>query len=348
MKLTDIFALGFMVLALWGVKLAPRGQCFPEPLEKSTTDSLRGLFALMVVLHHLSYYAYEGLLFSWFAYVGYLAVAVFFFLSGYGLSRQFKAVGTPYIKRIFTKKLPKLIIIYALFTLLYSLVWLALGYRFTWRYVLWSLVSGSPIVLNSWYILTLVLLYICFGAVFGLCRNRPRLGLWLMAAIQLAYVAVMHRLGYEYHWYISSFGFTLGSIAGMNREQLHRRISRGWSLWAIIAAVFFAGAYYLAWRTTNGNLGIPGLGLMSRIASATVFAMLVAVLSLKVRLGNRVLRAIGSFSLELYLVHGLVYSLLRSSFVYITGNFWWVLASLALSLVLAWILHKGTKLLFRD
>lgn len=346
MKLTDIVALGFLVLALWGVKLAPRGQCFPEPLEKSVTDSLRGLFAVMVVLHHLSYYAYEGLLFGWFAYVGYLAVAVFFFLSGYGLMRQLNQAGPSYIKRIFLKKLPKLIIVYAFFTLLYSLAWLALGYRFTWRYVLWSLVSGSPIVLNSWYILTLVLLYICFGAVFGLCRSRTGLGLWLMAAIQLAYMAIAHHLGYAYHWYISSLGFTLGLFAGHYRHKLRELLSRRWYLWAAAAALAFAGAYHLAWLTTNGNLGIPGLGLVSRVASATLFALLTGVLSLKLRLGNRVSRAIGSFSLELYLVHGLVYSLLRSNFIYITSNFLWVLASLALSLILAWGLHQGLKQLF--
>lgn len=199
MKLIDIFALGFLLLALWGVKPAPRAQCFPEPLEKPVTDSLRGLFALMVVLHHLSYYAYEGLLFRWFAYVGYLAVAVFFFLSGYGLMRQLEGSGTPYIKRIFAKKLPKLVLVYGFFTVIYSLAWLALGYRFTWRYVLYSLVSGSPIVLNSWYILTLVLLYVCFGAVFGLCGKHRTLGLWLMAAVQAAYVLLMHHFGYAYH-----------------------------------------------------------------------------------------------------------------------------------------------------
>lgn len=347
MKLIDIFALGFLILALWGIKSAPRGQCFPEPLEKPVTDSLRGLLALMVVLHHLSYYAYEGLLFRWFAYVGYLAVAVFFFLSGYGLMRQLEGSGTPYIKRIFAKKLPKLVLVYGFFTVIYSLAWLALGYRFTWCYVLYSLVSGSPIVLNSWYILTLVLLYVCFGAVFGLCGKHCALGLWLMAAVQAAYVLLMHHFGYEYHWYISSFGFTLGLFAGHYKERLHHLLSHRWHLWAAASALVFAVAYWLAWRTTNGNLGIPGLGLFSRIASATAFALLTAVLTMKLRPGNRVLRTIGSFSLELYLVHGLVYSLLRSKLVYISGSFTWALASLALSLALAWALHQAIKRIWR-
>ena len=62
-------------------------------LSKERTVALRGILALMVLICHLHARVElfsNSILGTLFASFGYLAVAVFFFLSGYGLTESYK------------------------------------------------------------------------------------------------------------------------------------------------------------------------------------------------------------------------------------------------------------------
>lgn len=64
-----------------------------NPMERNSTNSLRGFFAMIIILFHLSQQITSGMLFKVMGEMGYLAVAIFFCLSGYGLLTQFINTG---------------------------------------------------------------------------------------------------------------------------------------------------------------------------------------------------------------------------------------------------------------
>ena len=87
-------------------------------LSIDTCNSLRGLFALTVVFHHLSQIIQGGYLFSKFSQIGYLAVSMFFFLSGCGLQKSFINKEN-YLEKYLANRLPKIIIPYVVANLVY-------------------------------------------------------------------------------------------------------------------------------------------------------------------------------------------------------------------------------------
>ena len=78
-------------------------------LEKNSTNGLKGLLAIGIVLHHLSQWISSGETFSNFQYMGTYIVSIFFFLSGYGLYTQIK-VKPDYLTNFFRKRLLKILI----------------------------------------------------------------------------------------------------------------------------------------------------------------------------------------------------------------------------------------------
>ena len=72
------------------------GGVYMECLQKQNSNLIKGLMAVLVVAHHLYQYSHviDTPIMSYiFASLGYLAVAVFFFYSGYGLMESYKNRG---------------------------------------------------------------------------------------------------------------------------------------------------------------------------------------------------------------------------------------------------------------
>lgn len=334
MKLTDTVTLAYILLLISAVRPTKGADC----LSKDATVSMRGLFALTVVLHHLSAYAYSGITFPYFSYVGFISVSVFFFLSGYGLMTRFGQQGRTYLKTVVTKRIPRLVVVYLVVTAVYAVGFVIMGYNVTLRYVLWSFVSGSPLALNSWYMIALVMLYLCFCAVFAFFGKRKGVAASIMAAVTLCYVLLMHRKGYDYHWYISTPGFAVGIFWAAYKDRIHSFAEKKWWLCTAVIAALFWTAYRLSGITMIWS--IPGLNLGSRLAAGALFPILVILLAMKLKVGGRILNFLGGISLELYLLHGLIYAFLRSSVVYVVNDALWVWLSVILSIGIAYIFNK--------
>ena len=86
-----------------------------EYLSLEYTKYLKGILALVVVFCHIQYDRINLPIFKVFNYVGNFAVALFFFLSGYGLMSQYVKKGNKYLQGFFRKRILKLIIIYLVF-----------------------------------------------------------------------------------------------------------------------------------------------------------------------------------------------------------------------------------------
>ena len=68
-------------------------------LDKNNTDCLKGIFAICVLTHHIcNRIGIDGALGPFLASWGYLSVAIFFVLSGYGLAFSYKSRGGVFIK----------------------------------------------------------------------------------------------------------------------------------------------------------------------------------------------------------------------------------------------------------
>ena len=87
----DILPILLLFLCIFGAKITKPLSSInsKDYLSLATCKSYRGLFAIVVILHHLAQRTETGILFRIFTSMGSLAVAFFFFLSGYGLQKSY-------------------------------------------------------------------------------------------------------------------------------------------------------------------------------------------------------------------------------------------------------------------
>ena len=76
-------------MVLYGLKIENNTSLINNTyLSKDNCNSFRGLFALIIIIHHIAKSVSSGIILKPFTQVGYLIVAVFFFYSGYGLMKK--------------------------------------------------------------------------------------------------------------------------------------------------------------------------------------------------------------------------------------------------------------------
>lgn len=329
----NLFFLLLLALILWKAEFSIRS--FHNCLSVQTTGAVKAIAAVSVVFHHLSQLLESTSLFSAiFLKMGIFAVSLFFFYSGYGLMKSYRTkkhyADTFFVKRILSIALP-----YLVFTLLYWAVTAVLQQPYTLMEVLRSFFNGSPIVYDSWYILTILVFYVFFYFLMRLCREKHLLiflgsMLWLVL-----WVLLCKTRGLGFHWYNSSIALCCGILFATAEEPILPLIKRFYLLW--LALLLPATPVVMIMSGRLGADGIPALIL--RWASCLGFIGLILLFTSKVQLGNPLLKFLNSISFELYLVHRIFIWLLRSRFLYIQNDALWCAAVLGLSGAAAWGLH---------
>lgn len=118
--------LDFLLSLVFGlaiISIQPSENLINRDLSIQSTNNLKGFSILIIVLHHLSQRTAFGLSKSayWlsrFNVVGRLAVAIFFFVSGYGLTRQFQQKGQDYLHHFLRKRIVPIIATYSIFAVI--------------------------------------------------------------------------------------------------------------------------------------------------------------------------------------------------------------------------------------
>lgn len=348
--LLDLFPLLLLILFLIGVRpiqkntsLGPEGTVNQSYLSKEMGNAWRGLFAIVVLLHHLSQRTDPGLAFRLFRPAGYLAVAVFFFFSGYGLQKSHMA-SENYQNKFLQKRLLKILLPYAFVTLLYWVLFAVNGTVFSLKDVALSLVNGDPIAFASWYILSICYFYVVYWLFMLTCKRRFNL-MVLCAALYFVVYAILCRVfGYDEWWYNASHLLVLGMLWATHEQRILHVIAKRYYLLAGCTLVGFLasfGALYADLLT-----GLMWELVLSWI-SAALFVGMVLLVSMKIRIQNPILQFLGKISMEIYLIHGLFMRGLRSELLRVENDFLWACLIIVGSVLLGWGFNKLCSWAFR-
>lgn len=329
----DIILVLFIAVVLVSLRF---GENYAGLHDRSSLTALRGMMAIAIILHHLSERTTSGHIFNYLVHIGYLIVSVFLFLSGYGLMTQLKRKKRVYLKGFWAKRVLPLVVIYLLTTALYVVVKAINGCDISVGAVLLSFVNGFPVAMNSWYIIVQILLYTIFELTFIACGNRYKIGLAIVMAVQSIMVFIFRAAGYSSIWYLSNFSFTIGLIWAYYDDCITKVVANKWlacAFGALLSFTFFSGLPLVIVKL-GGNRVV--IGLLCRFASTVSFAIFVALLACKIRFVGKLWLYLGERSLEIYLLHGAVYYMLRSNLVYVGNEVLWsiftVIVAIAVSI----------------
>lgn len=337
-----IFAV-FLFVCLYGCKVTVHG-INKNYMSRENTLSIRGICALVVVMHHIlldigrvgkpNYF--DNLQLTASTVVTYLAVAIFFFYSGYGLMYSLQNKNN-YLCGFIKHRLSKIFVPYALVVVIYALVKTAVE-KITFSDIVKSFVIGDPVADNSWYIIAIIIFYFLFWVSFKFIKNQNA-AIIVLVFLTFVYAFVCAIIGFNAHWFNSVFAFPLGIIWAKYRENILSFAGKKYLFLFLSSWIAFA-AFFAAKKLLSGADAVFGC------FAAVFFVIAIMAVFMKVTLKNKILNFIGEISFELYMIHGLfVYLFKRVDFV-INNSFFFALCVFAASIISACIMHYFNKKMF--
>lgn len=331
MRLAYIY-ISMILVILYNIKIFRFKECNENPLNLENSNAVKGIAAIAVVLHHISQRVANPGALEIFNNVGYLAVSLFFFYSGYGLMRSYDTKEN-YLNKFWTNRIPKILIPFVLANILFIIVYPGIfGVSYSifdiFQYILGiKLIDGY-----KWYIIAMLIFYISFYLIFKyIDRNKAIIGMFLSVT---CYVLICKLIGKGIWWYNSVYPFFIGIIFGAYSEFIFDFFRKRYF-------IIFLGVL-VVFNQTHKAGELTGDVLMS-VISSVFFVLTCVCILMKLEIGNKVLNLLGSISYEIYLVH----RIFLDGLIGVNDKYVYIILCLSLSILLAYIFSIFEKYIIK-
>ena len=355
--MVDIIPLSLIILIII-VSVVNGKTEYKKNISFTTTQCAKGLFALMIILYHYPG-GEEHILLKIIDDTGYLSVGAFYFLSGYGLTAQFKSKGHNYLvnaKSFFSGKMKRIMMPWFMVSVFYLLFWIVLGGK-----ELLLLRCNRPenaflLIPQSWFVIVISVFYILFYLSFKIFKGRVigqqndyakslnMAGGGKLLIFVLLWIAFARIIGLGAWWYYSVLCFPIGCFYCIEEQRISRKFS--WLL-IVVFSLFFILCYLLRQYNSN-HFHVEWIWIMAHLGASASFVVVVMSLFKNVNIECNILSFWGSISYEIYLIHLVWIELLRSKYIYIPSDFLYLVFIIACSVVSALAIHKITPKLERN
>lgn len=300
-----LWFLLILIVSLVNVQICRDG-FFSDYLEKKQCNAIKGVFILIVFMwHSLTDIKNCGFSFDrqidWSAQafhleMGQLAVAMFFFYSGYGVMKSLLVKGKAYLISYPRKRLLTTLLNFDVAVSCFLLLTVILGKKVSIPQVALSLIGWRSLGNIGWYIFVILFCFLTFYLVFRFVGTRYLLGIVTTSLICLAGMFALYFLKPTY-WYNTMLVFPIGIAYALYSDRLERLIQKRYGLVVLLLIVAFFSIHYLMRMH-------PLHGLTYNVKSF-VFAILIVALTMKIRIGNQWLYWCGTSLFPLFMYHRL-------------------------------------------
>ena len=364
-----IYLLIFAFILFLGVKIAPKGNFNEDFLSLKVSKGIQGFWAVCIIAHHfVQPFVYSGQgagALSIFALIGFLFVGVFFFFSGYGLFKSYKNKPN-YLNGFLRKRIPVVLVpLYVVNTILTVIVLVTGGTMYNdmnplvmgMDNIFFRITTFLGITLmnsNAWYMITIAIFYIIFYLAFKYGKNEDK-AFKIMGIFSIAYLIVGIAAGHGIFWlqgewwYNTSFLLFIGMYVAKNEERIISCIKKRYATFFAISSVgtivLTGVAIVVVMMLSYYRPGLAGRAcsivcLLCETLATTFFVSIILILTMKVRLNNKILDFLGIIALEVYLIHRFFLVVLNSQYITISNNILYLAAVYVCTIMTAIVLHQ--------
>jgi len=338
----------YALVCLWQIRLRPPDGTHwqTDYLSRERTDSVKGLFILMVFFAHFNDYvvfttAMDQRYFYWFMKIGQWMVTMFLFYSGYGVMESIKRSGNAYIRRMPVHRIGRTLLNFDLAVLLYALLALVRGSTVSGKGLLLSLLAWDSLGNSNWYIFMVLAMYCMTFVSFALCREKGRWwpGVLLTVMMIVGLMEVFLKTGLKpTYWYDTALCYGLGMIWSLIREKAEKWINRWDSVYLVLLISAALPAVWYGLRRHQDYI--------YEFRTMLLFCIAFLLVTMRISFGNPILRWCGRHLFSLYILQrGVMMAL------YDLGMHLWIvpyfLLALVITVVLAWSFDKMTDVLWK-
>lgn len=322
----------FICMTLYEMKILPHGVHNEQYLTKDSCNSYKGLCSILVIITHTQAWCTDDIIIN---SIGLYPVAIFFFISGYGLAKRYIEDPFYYKGFMMNRIIAGLAIPYFIMNIIYWCYHAINGKLWSLKEIFSAIVSDRMLVAFSWYIIAILLFYMWFWILMLLFRNKYWL---LLAGIFLFYIV------YEYvclknnmpgQWYLTIHMIIVGMVWVKYEESIIYFIRKYYLYFSTLLLALCTILYAKFNEIIEIGSHIPYFSLLFYIIVVFLFVLLLLVILQKIRIGNNISYFLGARSLEIYMVHGLIMMLTRD----IVNDKIWCGVVLIFSIVVSVPLH---------
>lgn len=340
--LIDILPIILAAASIFGMKpVKPISGINEGYLSIEISKSLKGIFAISVMFHHLAQAVTTGVLFRSFSHIGYFCVGLFLFFTGYGLEKSY-IKSSNYKNGFLLKRILPVFIPYILIMAVYFVI---IAVFFPYVSPL-KLVSDVLEASNSWYIICILAFYFAFWILMIICKKHYK-AIIIGALIWFAaYVFICKLLNVGSWWYNAGILLIIGMLWALYERNIIDFIKRHYIFSCIVSLLMLIVTTVGRYKADK-LIPIPDIKIISTSFSAIFFVVCILLFTMKVNIGNKALELLGGLSLEIYLIHGLFILLFKGNIFYIENDFLFILISVIGTILLAFLLNSALKPLIK-
>lgn len=335
-----LFAV-FIVLVLTSIKKRKPDDC--GYLSKDTTVAEKGLAAVIIVFHHISQAIELPKYFVIMNYVGFIMVAIFFFISGYGLSYGLENK-EGYLNNFFKKRILSILIPYWIVNTISIVYNLATSKTFTPLEYIASYL-GFDTITGTWFVTAILIMYLAFWFCYKLYYDKKTSWTFstiILMAIIVVYCIVCYILSDNSSYTASISAFALGVVWNkLFNERFTSYLKKNYVLKlcavTILFGIFFVGRLGLSYIGINWEI----LHIIVRNIVTVCFVLLLLTVTYKIDFKSKIITTLGIYSYEIYICHYLSKTVISNL---ADNSYLFILLVIALTVLLSLIVHKINQL----
>ena len=346
----------FWYVLIFGVALVNAKYCrqgfYPDYLGKEQGNAIKGVFIMLVfIAHALTEIKHCGFGFErpldraaqlFHLDMGQLIVAMFLFYSGYGVMTSLMTKGSGYLTTFPKKRILATLLNFDVAVCIFLVVGLLLSRPVVWAKLPLSFIAWDNVGNSNWYIFVILCCYVLFYLVFLVAKNRYLPGALLVAALSLVLMLILRRVKEVPYWYSTVLVFPAGIFYALYAHPLEKMIQRYY--WLVLPGL-------LAMFLILHFVPLPRLHGVTFNVQAIVFALLIVVLTMKARIGNKWLLWCGMSLFPLYIYQRLPMSIIRA----VAGEAWvcsnanlFIGVCFLLTMGITWVYYRFLKISFQS
>ena len=281
-------------------------------LKKRRSQSISGVFVLLVFLRHFGQYINieksDKLFYLFDQCMGQLIVIPFLFYSGYGVMKSIMIKGDSYVTAIPKHRILRVWLHFVIAVSMYLFLGIAMHRNYSLRRIVLSFIGLESIGNSNWYIFAIIAMYIFTWIAFKVFQKDTKKVLMLMLFFTLLYIGVWYG-NTETQFYNTIHIYPFGMIYAYYQDRIDHFILRSNKrMFAILAIlVVLLGVVRLSRLLIDCSFFMD---LCLYWISGILFICCVLEMSLYVQFGNPVLDFLGTHIFEIYILQRIPMNLL--------------------------------------
>ena len=287
-----------VILCLWRIRLTKTNHDY---LSLDGTNAIKGVFAIIILCSHMGGYltlddsfgnrTYTHTMF----YLGQTMVAPYLFYSGFGIFYSFRHK-TRYSSGFFKNRFLKILLHFDLAILLFLIVQAFLPIRYPALNYLLCWIGWESIGNSNWFVFVILSLYLIAFCGLLLDTKNGLILITIVCFLSALLWIFLQFVAHKENWWIDTIAaFPLGMLFCAGKDNIDALLSKFRGIWLAMTVCLSTG--FVIWHHLHG---VDVYGICS-----CLFCLIIVFASMKIIIGNPVLKWLGKNAFSIYILQRL-------------------------------------------